>query len=291
MVGSDPRRSITLGDAAFKRLSSYIEGNYGIKMPPEKRVMLQARLLKRVQALNLETFDAYLDFIFSKEQGQRELSQMLDLVSTHKTSFFREDSHFSIMTDRVLPELEKRFGFDGRNPLLAWSSACSSGEEPYSIAMTLDHYKESKAAKGFDYAVLATDVSPGIVEVAKHAVYDSDLVDPVPNHYRQKYLMRCKDPDRHQHRVVPELRSKVFFRELNLMELGFTINHPVHIIFCRNVLIYFARDRQQALARKFYQLLEPGGFLFLGHSEALVNMSIPFKTFAPTVYRKPYDEE
>jgi chemotaxis protein methyltransferase CheR len=260
-------------------------------MPPEKRIMLQARLLKRVQALNLDTFDAYLDFIFSSENGKRELTQMLDLVSTHKTSFFREDSHFSIMTDRVLPELEKTFEFNSRVPLLVWSSACSSGEEPYSIAMTLDQYRETKAAKGFDYAVLATDVSPGIVQVAKHAVYDSDLVEPVPLHYRQKYLMRSKDPERHQHRVVPELRAKVYFRELNLMDLGFTISQPVHVIFCRNVLIYFSRDRQQALARKFYQLLEPGGFLFLGHSEALVNMSIPFRTFAPTVYRKPYDAE
>lgn len=281
---SRPFSSSSLSHEQFIRLSSYIESELGIKMPPVKKVMLESRLQKRLRALGLRDFDTYLDLVFSEEGGDGELIHMIDAVTTNKTDFFREPDHFDFLLGRLLPEEYEKRGWGRREPMNLWSSASSTGEEAYTMAMILEEFREDHP--DFRYRILGTDISTRVLERARQAIYAEERIAPVTERLRKRYLLRSKERSAHLVRVKPALRRNVVFHRLNLMAERFGIDAKFHVIFCRNVIIYFDRNNQARLLRKLYDHLVPGGYLFLGHSETMAGMDLPLISVAPTIYRK-----
>jgi chemotaxis protein methyltransferase CheR len=272
-----------LSTEQFTVLSSFVESELGIRMPPAKRIMLESRLQKRLRALSLESFADYIDFVFSDSQKDAELLHMIDAVTTNKTDFFRESDHFDYLTERLLPE-RYAAGRGRQRPLNVWSTACSTGEEPYTLAMVLEEFRSSH--ESFNYGILATDISTRALEHGRAAVYTEERVEPVPQALRKKYLLRSKDRSARLVRIRPELRKRVQFHRLNLMQERYDIRDRFDVIFCRNVIIYFERPTQYRLLTHLYEYLNPGGYLFLGHSETLAGMDLPLESVAPTIYRK-----
>jgi len=275
-------RDVVLSENIFKKLGSFIQSECGIKMPPGKRLMVQSRLMKRLRALEISSFEEYWAFIQSTE-GKDEVINLINAVSTNKTDFFREPDHFKYLIDTVLPELIKNRPSEIREPFKFWSAGCSTGEEPYTLAMVLSDFAEKN--KNFKFKILATDISTKVIEHGRIAIYSKERIDPIPMKMKQKYLLKSKDPANKVVRIIPELRSKVIFRRLNFLD-NFRLKEKVEVIFCRNVVIYFDRDIQKKLVEKFYEQLIPGGFLFMGHSETINGLNTKFRTVAPTVYQK-----
>ena len=270
-----------LGDREFKQFSEFIEAQCGIKMPATKRTMLESRLQKRLRSLALESFRAYCDYLFSPEGMKNELIHMIDVVTTNKTDFFREPVHFDFLNKNILAKI----GASGYpQKLRVWSAGCSSGEEPYTLAMVLQDFAER--CPGFSYSILATDICTTVLQKAASGIYQDEDIIPVPLELKRKYLLKSKDRSKGMVRIVPELRRMVKFRRLNFMDSDFGLTGPVDVIFCRNVIIYFDRETQEKLLNKFYRLLAPGGYLFLGHSETLNGLNVPLVQVYSTVYRK-----
>jgi len=243
--------------------------------------MLEGRLRRRLRSLNLNSCSDYCAYVFSGDGHPEEVPHLIDVVTTNKTDFFRESKHFEYLTGIAVPTLLRG---DSRS-LLFWSAGCSTGEEPYTLAMVLSDYAEN--TRGFRFQLLATDISTQVLEHAQRAIYKSELLRPVPADLRRKYVMRSRDRASQLERIVPELRALVEFRRLNLMDSDFGIGDPVDVIFCRNVIIYFDQPTRSALLNRFSRQLRPGGYLFLGHSETLNGLDVPLLSVGPTVYRKP----
>jgi len=278
-----PMRAV-MSNELFVHLSEFIYNESGIRMPLSKKTMLEARLMKRLRNIGLSTLGEYCNYLFSPEGIANELVHMIDVVTTNKTDFFREPQHFEYVVEHAIPNLIKETGAGIRKALMVWSAACSSGEEAYTLAMVLEEF--SKKAHGFHYMVLGTDISTRMIEAARLGIYQEELVVPVPIDLRRKYLMRSKDPQRKEVRIVPELRTKVRFRQLNFMHEDFGMREKMDIIFCRNVLIYFDRATQEKVVGHLCKHLADGGYLFTGHSETLSGMVLPLKTVASTVSRR-----
>jgi len=274
----------SLSQNDFTRLSSFIYRELGIKMPASKSTMLNGRLNKRLRALSLPNFTDYCDFLFSDQGKEEEMVHLINAVTTNKTDFFREPSHFEYLTETALPVLQKLRRFEPRRKVKIWSAGCSTGEEPYTLAMVLAEVQA--AQQGFSYDILATDISTRVLDVARRAVYPLERIEPVTNIYRKKYLLRGRDKNNPQIRIAPELRKQIRFGRLNFMADDFGLPEMVDIIFCRNVIIYFDKQTQEKLMNKFSQYLNQGGYLFLGHSESLHGYNTPLTQVAPTIYRK-----
>lgn len=271
-----------LSQEDFAKLSSFIYRESGIKMPPVKRIMLQSRLQKRLKELRMTTFKEYCNYVFSKDGLNNEIIHMLDVVSTNKTDFFREPVHFDFLSSTILPtyfsdsKLKKQFKI--------WSAGCSSGEEPYTIAIVLFEFFEKHL--DFDFSILGTDISTRILQNAIDAVYKEDKVLGVPLELKKKYFLKSKDRQNPTVKMGPLLRSKVRFERLNFMDNSYLINDSFDVIFCRNVLIYFDRETQESVINKICTKLSTGGYFFLGHSESILNMNVPLKQIKPTIYQK-----
>ncbi len=278
-----PTKAMT--DKEFSRLSSLIHDQCGINMPAAKKEMLEARLLKRLRKLGMHSYAAYCDYLFSNEGLKNELIQMIDVVTTNKTAFFREPAHFDYLLNTALPELVRTKGAGIGKRLIIWSAGCSSGEEPYTLAMLLREF--GKDHPGFQFLVLATDISTRVLDKARLGIYDADQTEPIPARLKQLYLMRSKDRREELVRIVPELRDLVRFGRLNFMDDNFGLQEPIDIIFCRNVIIYFDKPTQKKLLTRFCEHLLPGGYLFMGHSETLNDLNLPLSAAHPAVYRKP----
>ncbi len=273
----------TLSGRDFNRLSAFIYQEAGIRLGPEKRTMLEARLRRRLSSLNLNSYTRYCDYLFTSGGRSEEMVPFLDVVTTNKTDFFREPGHFTFLSTQALPEMAARA--EGR-PLLVWSAGCSSGEEPYTLAMVLSEYAETHP--GFRFRILATDLSTRVLEMAQLGIYTTDNVEPVPQALRRKYLMRGRERGSSQVRVVPELRQAVEFRRLNFMDAEYGLAEKADAIFCRNVIIYFDRATQESILRKLAWNLVPQGYLFVGHSETLHDMQLPVTAIGPALYRKTH---
>ncbi len=276
-----------LSQRDFLRLSRFIHEECGIKMPESKKVMLEARFQKRLRILGMKTFGDYCDYLFSPEGMEHELHQMIDAVTTNKTDFFREPSHFDSLSRTILPEIIAGRGKGTGRKITVWSAGCSTGEEPYTLAMVMNEFAERYSGCGFDWSILATDISTKVLEKARQAIFETERVMPIPDPLKRKYLLKSRDRNRGLFRIVPELRKTVWFRRLNFMEDDFGMKEMIDIIFCRNVIIYFDRPTQARLLDKFCRQLVPGGYLFLGHSETLHGMDVPLVQVLPTIYRKP----
>jgi len=274
----------TLSQKDFTRLSHFIYDELGIKMPASKTTMLTGRLNKRLRARKFSNFTEYCDFLFSDKGKEEEMVHLINAVTTNKTDFFREPSHFDYLIQTALPETENRMRFEPRRKLKIWSAGCSTGEEPYTLAMVLADVQAARS--NFNFEILATDISTRVLDVARRAVYPMERIEPVTAAYRKKYLLRGKDKNNPQIRIVPELRKKIRFGRLNFMVDDFGLPEMVDIIFCRNVIIYFDKETQERLMNKFCRYLNAGGYLFLGHSESLHGYQTPLTQVAPTIYRK-----
>ncbi len=269
----------------FDRLSRFIYSELGIKMPSTKTTMLEGRLSRRLRQLKLQDYGSYCDFLFSPQGREQELIHLVNAVTTNKTDFFREPEHFNYLTRTAIPELLSARIVEG-GKLKLWSAGCSSGEEPYTLAMVLRELAEQNPQLHLKPQILATDISNRVLDMARKAVYHTDRIAPVPALMRRKYLLKNKDKNNPLVRIVPELRAMVTFGRLNFMDDDFGLPHQLDIIFCRNVIIYFDRETQERLINKMCRYLNDGGYLFLGHSESLHGCTVPVTQVAPTIYRK-----
>lgn len=265
--------SCSISEKDFKRLSKFIYDECGINLSDSKKTMLEVRLRKRLKNLNMHSYSEYCEYLFSQD-GYKEFTDMIDQVTTNKTDFFREPSHFEYMIQKVVPELTRI-----KRDLILWSAGCSSGEEPYTMAMFLKEYD-------CDFKIFATDISTRVLEKARLAIYNEERIQPVPRDFMKKYLLVKKDRSEIIYRIIPELRSRIFFKRLNFMDNDYGLNEKMDIIFCRNVIIYFDRKTQGKILQKISSYLQPHGYLFMGHSETLFGMDVPLVQVAPTIYRR-----
>lgn len=261
--------SLDLSDREFDRISTTVQDLAGIRLPPGKETLVKSRLSKRLRALGLADFEAYLRFLDEDGTGS-ELAEMVDALTTNKTSFFRESVHF----DHFAGELEA----GQRTPLRVWSAGCSTGEEPYTLAMMIREHGSSLT----DARILGTDISGRALGVARHGEYTEAGLAGVPEAFRRRYFQKTVDGHL---RINAELRSLVTFARLNLLG-DWPMRGPFDVIFCRNVMIYFDRDVRERLVRRFHGLLRPGGHLYVGHSESLTGLEHSFDYVRPAVYRR-----
>ena len=271
-----------LSPAEFKKIATYIEKNVGIKMPPEKRLMMQSRLSARLKALKMNSYQEYIDYVFSRGSNSDEIIMMIDAMTTNLTEFFREPQHFEYMKQEVLP----RYAIEGRNSIKLWSAGCSTGQEPYTLSMVMTDFINSNGGPLRNYSILASDISTKVLDKASTAIYPRDAIKGIPIDILRKYFLKGKNPQNPVVRIKPEIRNKVNFMRLNFMDSNYGIKETFQIIFCRNVLIYFDKANQEKVIRQFLNYLEPGGYLFLGHSETIFGMDLPFQTVSPTVFQK-----
>lgn len=271
-------------EQVFRRFSEFIYERVGIKMPLAKKTMLEGRLQKRLKALGMNTFEEYSNFVFSRQGHDSERIHLIDVVTTNKTDFFREPDHFDFLVKTALPAVLSSNRPNLREPLRIWSAGCSSGEEPYTLAMVLTEFSERHP--NIKFSILASDISTRILETAKVAVYPEERADTIPLSIKKKFLRKSKNPALSLVRINHQLRSMVSFRRINFMDDDFGITEKMDIIFCRNVVIYFDKQTQQTLMRKFHRQLKPGGYLFIGHSETLSGLDVDLEPVASTVYRK-----
>lgn len=268
----------------FQRLASFIEGYSGIKMPPSKTTMIEGRLRRRLRATGMADLKQYCDYLFENDGLAAEAVHLIDVMTTNKTEFFREPDHFRFLTDHAVPRLLATVRGGSGAPLKVWSAACSIGAEPYTLAMVLADYALRNS--GPRYGITATDLSTEVLDTAIAGIYPEAMVRPVPPEPRHRYVLRSKDRARQQVRIVPELRAAVRFGRVNLMEAPYQVDRDMDIIFCRNILIYFDKETQEAVLRHLTEHLRVGGFLFLGHSETLAGFHLPLEPVGPTVFRR-----
>ncbi len=268
----------------FQRIAGLIEQEAGIKMPPGKQTMVEGRLRKRVRALGLDDFAAYCALLFEEGGLDRELTHLINAVTTNKTDFFREPEHFDFLVDTMVPTLlAKR---RETQPLLKiWSAASSNGAEAFTLAMVLSDLKAQR--RDFRFSILGTDISTEVLAHGKRAVYSAEMIAPVPVEMQTRYVMRPRAPGaRREVRIVPELRRVVNFLRLNLMDASYPFDTDVDVIFLRNVLIYFEKADQAAVIGRLLGHLRPGGYLVLGHSESMIGTDLAVRQVAPAVFQK-----
>jgi len=264
----------------FARIAAYVTQVSGIKMPSNKAVMLAGRLRRRVRATGCECLADYCDWLFDGGNLEAEAEHLINAVTTNKTDFFREPAHFDYLTDTILPAMARA----GQRRIRLWSTACSSGAEPYTIAMLLDAFAQDRDGPGF--GILATDLDTEMLDVARRGVFPVAAIDPVPPALQQRYVMRAAARGRQEVRMAPALRAAIGFARLNLMDERYRVGEPMDLIFCRNVLIYFDRPTQERVVRRLIACLQPGGYLFLGHSESIAGLDLPLTTVANTIFRR-----
>jgi chemotaxis protein methyltransferase CheR len=273
---------LNLTDDEFEQISDMVYQHCGINLHDGKKELVRSRLAKVMRQGRFENFSRYMEHVAADGSGQA-FSELIDSLSTNLTSFFREAVHFDYLTNCYLPELIEQKQRQKKLRLRGWSAGCSSGEEPYSIAITLLEALTDRAR--WDVKLLATDISTRILKRAQEGLYDSERIEPVPPPLKNRYLQaRCSNGQKH-FEVAPSLRQITVFKYLNLME-NWPFRGPFDFIFCRNVMIYFDKATQQRLVERFWEVLAPGGILFTGHSESLTGICHNFRYVQPTIYRK-----
>jgi chemotaxis protein methyltransferase CheR len=274
-------RLVSLGDKDFHRLSTFIISNYGIKLPPSKKTLVQCRLQKRLKAYNMISFGEYIDFLFSSAGREEELSNMINEISTNKTDFFREPIHFEFLSQTGLKEYLTK---TGKRKISVWSAGCSSGEEPYTIAVILKEY--ARLEHNIDFTITATDISTKVLQVGMQGIYPENRISEIPYSIKKEYFQKGKNSFKQQVRVNSDLRKTVNFQHFNLLSSDYSVFGMFDIIFCRNVLIYFERAIQYRIISKLCNQLNSGGYLFLGHSDTTMGFTLPLKTLRPSIFNK-----
>jgi chemotaxis protein methyltransferase CheR len=267
-----------LTDKEFHELVRYMKQQYGINLS-EKRTLVMGRLQHYIAQNGFDNFSDYFSHVISDRTGKAG-TILVNKLTTNHTYFLREPHHFEYLERVVLPYLVK-VEAQGKD-LRIWSAGCSSGEEPYTLAMTLDNFLGAEKWR-WDTKILATDISTAVLEKAEMGVYPLSHLDALPKSWRLKFFAQL---DGERCRVADRIRKEVIFRRFNLMTEAFPFKKKFHVIFCRNVMIYFEPETKRRLVERFYNNMEPGGYLFIGHSESLSRNESKFKFVAPSVYRK-----
>lgn len=265
----------------FKKVQLFMLENLGIKLSPIKIVMVTSRLIKRLKKTGITNFKDYLDYAMSPEGKKTgEFECMIDELTTHKTEFFREPEHFNLLMDQVL----LKYKTESFNPFKIWSAGCSTGEEAYTMAIVLNEYK--LVNPGFDFNIYATDISNSSVMKAVRAIYNKETISAIDQNLIKKYFLVSKDSKENKVRVVKNLREKIHFSILNMVDDYFFQNETLDVIFCRNTLIYFDDISKRKVVNKLIEKIKPGGFLFVGLSETITQYSKAISQVSPSVYVK-----
>ncbi len=265
-------------DKEFKQIAEYIKINYGIKLGEEKKPLLLGRLQNILTKHNFSNFSEFYKYIIEDKTGTAA-ANLANVITTNHTYFMREATHFNYFKDRVLPYLCNTVK---NRDLRIWSAGCSSGQEPYTLAMIIDEFF-GKEKEFWDTKILATDLSSKVLETAQSGIYRNEDMVELPYAWRQGYFRRIDG----EYSVINEkIRNEVIFRKFNLITDKFPFKRKFHVIFCRNVMIYFDAHTRNELVRKFYDSTENGGYLFIGHSESLDRAKVSYKYIMPSVYRK-----
>ena len=276
--------NLELTDRDYHEIADFVHKTAGINLMEGKKELVRTRLNKRMRQLQLVDFRAYINHIMKDQTGE-EIVLLLDALSTNLTSFFRENQHFQFMIDTFLPRLESRRRAAGSRRLRIWSAACSSGEEPYTIAMVVAE-NSPYFSQGNDFKILATDISTKVLGMAREGRYGPERIKGIPPMLLSKYFARTESERGEKlYQVIPQLRDLIAFRRLNLVD-PLPFKNPLDLIFCRNVMIYFDKETIATLVGRYHQILAPGGYLFIGHSESLSGFSHSFKYVAPCIYLK-----
>jgi len=265
----------------FRRL---VYEKSGINLGDQKMQLVRARLGKRIREGGFRSYRAYYEYVRRDTTG-RELCDLLDAISTNTTHLFREKQHFDFLAQALKEWTDDRPWRAAHRQVRLWSAACSSGEEPYSIAMTA--HDALRACPELELKILATDISTRMLECAKAGLFEPHRVGTVPEAFRRRYLARVQHDGQSYLQITPELRRVITFARFNLMDEAYPFRHRFDVIFCRNVMIYFDRATQQNLVAKLVRHLQPGGYLLIGHSESLSAIEHPLTYVRPTVYRRP----
>ena len=272
-----------LTDYEFADLVKISYDKTRIQMSNHKRALVTSRLSKRLRALHMDSFREYIDFV--KNAKDEELTNFVNAVTTNKTDFFRENKHFEYMKSTFLPDWEKNFKAGKVKNLRIWSAACSTGEEPYTIQMTLHEYFGSNYDR-YDIKVLASDIDTNVLAHGRAGIYREESVDPIQDNILRKYFLKGTGDKEGLYKVKDILKKNLFFRQLNFKDEDFDIHTQFDLIFCRNVIIYFDKEFQKELFNKFHRYLKEDGLVFIGHSETLFGVSDKFKYVASNIYKK-----
>ncbi|HMM19801.1 MAG TPA: protein-glutamate O-methyltransferase CheR [Selenomonadales bacterium] len=268
----------TITDREFMDLVQFIKLNYGINLA-EKKSLVLGRLHNYILQGGFGSFSAYFRHVVSDPTGQAVVV-LIDKLTTNHTYFMREPQHFAFLERVVLPYLAKAGG--AARDLRIWSAGCSTGEEPYTLAMMIDSFFGSEKRQ-WDAKILATDISTMALGKGKQGIYPSSGLEGLPENWKKRYF---RPYNQENHILTEQIRSEVVFRRFNLINEAFPFKKKFHVIFCRNVMIYFDAEARRDLIRRFYQQTEPGGYLFIGHSESVNRSETKYEFVAPAVYRK-----
>jgi chemotaxis protein methyltransferase CheR len=266
---------LTIKEREFKKLVEYIKTNYGINLEHKKH-LIEGRLNKVIMEKGYSNYEEYLQMVYD---NPREIKGLINLLTTNHTYFMREPEHFKYIRDTILPYLEKIV--QGKD-LRIWSSACSTGEEPYTLAMIIaDYFGDKKVV--WDTKILATDISNKALETAKKGIYSAEEVEKLPEIWIKKYLKKI---DENRYEVVKKIKDEVIFAPYNLMQETMPFKKKFHLILCRNVMIYFEKPTKEALIKRFYNQTEDGGYLIIGLSESFDKNIIKYRFIRPSIFRK-----
>jgi chemotaxis protein methyltransferase CheR len=273
-------REFPFSDAEFAFIRVRVEQHAAIKLPDTKRQMVYGRLVRRLRELRIGSFAEYVALL-RDDAGGPEFVNLINAVTTNLTSFFREKHHFDVLREKVIPEFVTRNS--AKRSLRIWSAGCSTGEEPYSIAMTVLDCLPA----GWDLKILATDIDTKVLATASAGVYGEDRIRSLPDTLKRRGFLRGRGESSDKVRVRPEFQQPISFKQLNLME-AWPMRGQFDFIFCRNVVIYFDKPTQQRLFDRFADQLVDDGYVFLGHSETMHNLTTRFRLLGQTVYQKQH---
>ena len=270
-------------DTEYEFIRDLVYRHSRINLGPDKKALVSARLGKRLRATKIASITDYCRYLQQKTSGD-ELSHLIDVISTNHTFFFREPAHFDFLRERAWPDLRGRARKENWPHLTIWSAASSSGEEPYSLAISL---AELEARDNWGWRMEATDISHRILSRARQGIYDQSVVDRIERPLVARYFLKGFGPQAGKYCIKSSLQKRITFRQLNLLDAEQPFTQPFHVIFCRNVMIYFDRDTQEELVNRLHRLLVPGGYLMVGHSESLSTIKHPLKSVCPATYQRP----
>jgi chemotaxis protein methyltransferase CheR len=263
----------------LQELTRIIRQQFGINLEAKPK-LVEGRLSHYIQEAGFQSLGDYLNYVFQDTTGQ-EWPRLIERLTTNHTYFFREPAHFKFLSQKILPELEKTVR---NHDIRIWSAGCSSGEEPYSIAMVLAHHF-GLFGNLWDKQILATDISARVLETARAGRYPASALEEMPIPYKTSYFRKV---GQNTYEVVPTIRQEVIFRSLNLAHDAFPLRSRFHVILCRNVMIYFDSRTKSELVERFYDWTEPGGYLLIGHTETISRKDTRWQYIQPAVYRKPW---
>lgn len=268
---------ISLTDDEFKQLAWFVQNNYGINLT-EKRVLVEGRLQNVLIKHGFDNFSDYFNYVLADQTGAA-ITEFMNKLTTNHTYFLREDNHFYFFRDKILPDLASKLT---DQDLRIWSAGCSTGEEPYTLAMIITDYLGPKK-KLWDYKILATDISQKVLDIASKGIYSEEQAGFIPPHWKLSYFKKNTDG---KYIVVDQIKGQIIFRRYNLLTPVFPFKKKFHTIFCKNVMIYFDSQTKHELVNRLYEITEPGGYLFIGLSESLNRDLTKYKYLLPSIYRK-----